>query len=306
MAVPKDEQKAAAGGVAKPGKYPFYLGGLASASAASITHPLDLTRYRLQTASGKTGMIKSIVDTAKNEGPQGLFHGLTSTWLRQFTYSIARFAVYEESKTWFTEAPSLAHPTGKKPTGGELAICAATAGTVAGVIGNPAELVLVRVCGDLNKPPAERFAYGNCLNGLARIAKDEGVGRLFLGLGPNVARSVVMNIGQLGAYDLFKGVIQSGLKMEDGPRLQFLASFAAGTTAVTLVCPFDVVKQRVQNSKSREGVATVVRNLLAKEGPRTLFRGWLPSWLRLQPQTTLLFLFFEQYKKIYDDNFRSA
>lgn len=69
-------------------------------------------------------------------------------------------------------------------------------------IGNPAELVLVRVCGDLNKPPAERFAYGNCLNGLARIAKDEGVGRLFLGLGPNVARSVVMNIGQLGAVSI--------------------------------------------------------------------------------------------------------
>lgn len=28
-------------------------------------------------------MFKSIVDTARVEGPQGLFHGLTSTWLRQ-------------------------------------------------------------------------------------------------------------------------------------------------------------------------------------------------------------------------------
>lgn len=26
----------------------------------------------------------------------------------------------------------------------------------------------------------------------------------------------------------------------------------------------------------------------------------LPAWLRLQPQTTLLFLFFEQYKGLVD------
>ncbi|CAO1630628.1 unnamed protein product [Parajaminaea phylloscopi] len=299
-----DAQKAPLSSVAKAQKYPFYLGGLASVSAASITHPLDLTRYRLQTAVGKQSMFKSIIDTARIEGPQGLFHGLTSTWLRQFTYSVTRFAVYEGIKAEFTSPPSASNPTGRKPTGAELALAAGAAGAVAGVTGNPAELVLVRVCGDLNKAPAERFAYGNCINGLIRISRDEGFGRLFLGLGPNIARSVIMNVGQLASYDVFKGVIQSATRMDDGPTLQFLASFAAGTTAVTLVTPADVVKQRVQNSASREGVASIIRSALAKDGPAVFMRGWLPAWLRLQPQTTLLFLFFEQYKRLYDENFR--
>lgn len=105
-------------------------------------------------------------------------------------------------------------------------------------------MVLVRVCGDLNKAPTERFAYSNCINGLIRISREEGVGRLFLGLGPNIARSVIMNVGQLASYDIFKGLILGATSLQDGPTLQFLASFAAGTTAVTLVTPADVVKQR--------------------------------------------------------------
>jgi len=61
----------------------------------------------------------------------------TATWLRQFSYSVTRFAIYEEMKGRLT-------PEGKKaPDTGGLVIAAATAGAVAGVAGNPAELVLV-------------------------------------------------------------------------------------------------------------------------------------------------------------------
>jgi dicarboxylate transporter 10 len=65
--------------------------------------------------------------------------------------------------------------------------------------------------------------------------------------------------------------------------------------------PIDVVKSRVQNLKgSGVGVGTVIRDALAKDGPAVFFRGWTPAWLRLQPQTTLLFLFFEQFKALVD------
>ena len=48
------------------------------------------------------------------------------------------------------------------------------------------------------------------------------------------------------------------------------------------------------------GVSHVIREALAKDGPTVFFRGWTPAWLRLQPQTTLLFLFFEQFKHLVD------
>lgn len=47
-----------------------------------------------------------------------------------------------------------------------------------------------------------------------------------------------------------------------------------------------------------------MRSALATDGPAVFLRGWLPAWLRLQPQTTLLFLFFEQYKRLYDGYLR--
>ncbi|CAO1618203.1 unnamed protein product [Sympodiomycopsis kandeliae] len=278
----------------KKGPYPFWLGGAAACSAATITHPLDLTRYRLQTSVGKQSMFGNVISTAKNEGVQGLWHGLTATWLRQFSYSVTRFAVYEGMKNKITNNGET------KPTASQLALCAGTAGAVAGITGNPAELVLVRTCGDLNKPAAQRFAYGNCLNGLLRITREEGVGRLFLGLTPNITRSIVMNISQLASYDLFKGALLSATSLEDGPVLQFAASFCAGTFATTACTPVDVVKSRVQNSKTNEGILKVIKTSLQAEGPRVFMRGWLPAWLRLQPQTTLLFLFFEQYKGLVD------
>ena len=157
---------------------------------------------------------------------------------------------------------------GKAPTAGQLALSAATAGAVAGVTGNPAELVLVRMCSDLNKPIPERYAYRNCLDGLYRIVKDEGVGRLFRGLGPNIARSVVMNVGQLSSFDVFKGMCANTFGMQDGPKLHFVASLCAGTFATTVCTPFDVVKSRVQNaSGGGGGVMNVIRTSLAKDGP---------------------------------------
>ena len=95
--------------------YPFWLGGafttltalyssyshlrigVAATIAASITHPLDLTKVRLQ-ASGDKRMIESIRKTVRTAGFSGLFDGITGTWMRQMSYSLCRFWAYDESK----------------------------------------------------------------------------------------------------------------------------------------------------------------------------------------------------------------
>lgn len=77
--------------------YPFWLGGVAASLAGGITHPLDLTKVRLQT-SGDKGMLNSIRRTVGTAGVRGLFDGLTGTLLRQMTYSMMRFAFYDKAK----------------------------------------------------------------------------------------------------------------------------------------------------------------------------------------------------------------
>lgn len=153
------------------------------------------------------------------------------------------------------------------------------------------------MCSDLNKPMAERYNYGNALRGLYRASVDDGVNVLFRGLSMNVLRSMVLNVSQLAAYDSFKTALLSLGFFEEGPLLHTAASFCAGTAATIACTPVDVVKSRIQNAKGKGlGVSSVIADAMKKDGPTVFFRGFLPAWTRLQPQTTLLFLFFEQYK----------
>lgn len=70
--------------------YPFWLGGTAASIAAFFTHPLDLTKTRMQTATDKQGMLSLLVRTARNEGLRGWYVGLSASLLRQMTYSVTR------------------------------------------------------------------------------------------------------------------------------------------------------------------------------------------------------------------------
>lgn len=65
------------------------------------------------------------------------------------------------------------------------------------MIGNPTEVVLVRMCADGAKPPTDRFAYGNALQGLYRVCREEGFSAFSNGLAPNVARSILMSKRQV-------------------------------------------------------------------------------------------------------------
>jgi hypothetical protein len=43
------------------------------------------------------------------------------------------------------------------------------AGGIAGVVGNPGEIIMVRMQGDFAKPPEKRLNYKNCFDGLFRV-----------------------------------------------------------------------------------------------------------------------------------------
>ncbi|KAH7880177.1 mitochondrial carrier domain-containing protein [Lentinula edodes] len=147
--------------------YPFWLGGVAATIAASITHPLDLTKVRLQ-ASGDKRMLASIQKTLRTAGPRGLFDGITGTWMRQMSYSMCRFWAYEESKKML-DATAPGAPAWK------LGLAGSMAGGIAGLVGNPGEIVMVRLQGDFAKPPEKRFNYKHCFDALFRSGVDECV-----------------------------------------------------------------------------------------------------------------------------------
>lgn len=47
---------------------------------------------------------------------------------------------------------------------------------------------------------ANRFAYSNAFQGLWRVGRDEGLATFGRGVTANIARSVLMNVGQIATY----------------------------------------------------------------------------------------------------------
>jgi dicarboxylate transporter 10 len=43
------------------------------------------------------------------------------------------------------------------------------AGGIAGIVGNPAEAIMVRMQGDFAKPPEKRLNYKHCFDGLYKV-----------------------------------------------------------------------------------------------------------------------------------------
>ncbi|RPD56508.1 dicarboxylic acid transporter [Lentinus tigrinus ALCF2SS1-7] len=296
MSKPVEEAIAQPTAVAAPKKkqpYPFWLGGVAATIAASITHPLDLTKVRMQ-ATGDKGMINSLRKTVRTAGVRGLFDGITGTWLRQMTYSICRFWAYDESK-------KLLGATEKSPAW-ELALAGCMAGGIAGFVGNPGEIMMVRLQGDFAKPPEKRLNYKNSIDGLIRMVREEGWSSLSRGVGPNVFRAVLMNASQLASYDFFKAELLKTGAFDDNIYLHTTASFAAGTVATTVCSPADVIKSRIMTASGGESKSAMqmLRTSFKNEGAMFMFKGWVPAWMRLQPTTMLIFITLEQLKRLVD------
>lgn len=164
--------------------------------------------------------------TQLTPGIRGLYDGLTGTLLRQMTYSLMRFAAYDAIKAKLHDGPGA-------PPAWKMALAGSCAGGIAGVLGNPAELMMVRMQADRGKPVGQRYNYRNSVQGLYRMAVDEGISSWFRGVVPNGIRSVLMNASQLGSYDWFKNALLESKVFQDGPVLHFFASLGAGTVATS-------------------------------------------------------------------------
>lgn len=283
-------------GGAKKAAYPFWLGGCAASLAAFCTHPLDLTKTRMQTATARKSMFSMLVSTFRTEGVRGLYVGMTASLLRQMTYSVTRFGAYDKLKQMAQDS------NGGKSIGAiQMALCASAAGAAGGLAGNPADIILVRMTSDVNKKPSERYGYPNALSGLVRMTRDEGIRSLFRGLGPNTVRAVLMNASQLATYDTFKSALLTSGMFTEGTTLHFSASLMAGTVATTVCSPADVIKSRVMSAHGTgQGVVESLRKDLRKEGIGFLFRGWTPAWMRLGPNTIIVFVLLEKLRLLVD------
>lgn len=179
------------------------------------------------------------------EGFLALYNGLSASLLRQATYSTVRFGVYEELKEVYSEP-------GKPLSLGQLILMASASGwyvyhhgqtsdiRIGGAIGNPADVLNVRMQNDMSLHPEQRRNYKHALDGLIRLVRDEGFSALTRGLVANTSRGVLMTAGQLASYDEFKNLLLKTGVMGDDLATHFTASFMAGFVATTMYLSLEV------------------------------------------------------------------
>uniref|UniRef100_A0A1B0CKR9 Mitochondrial dicarboxylate carrier n=1 Tax=Lutzomyia longipalpis TaxID=7200 RepID=A0A1B0CKR9_LUTLO len=266
----------------------WYFGGMASAGAACVTHPLDLLKVTLQTQQeGKISIVRLTGKVIREQGVLALYNGISASLLRQMTYSTTRFGIYEVGKQ------SIGQDSGflAKIT------LAGSAGAAGGLVGTPADMVNVRMQNDVKLPPESRRNYKNAIDGLFRVYREEGFRRLFSGATTATMRGFMMTIGQIAFYDQVKSALLSTEHFEDNPKTHFVASLAAGAIATTLTQPLDVLKTRSMNAKPGEFKGLWDLFLYtAKLGPLGFFKGYIPAFVRLGPHTILTFLLLEQLR----------
>lgn len=125
----------------------WYFGGMASAGAACVTHPLDLLKVILQTQQeGSVSMWQLTRKIVRQQGVHALYSGESASFIRQLSHSTARFGIYEVGKE---SLPSDA-------TFASKILLAGAAGAIGGMIGTPADMLTVRMQNDVKLPVESR------------------------------------------------------------------------------------------------------------------------------------------------------
>ncbi|XP_008574525.1 PREDICTED: mitochondrial dicarboxylate carrier isoform X3 [Galeopterus variegatus] len=231
-----------------------------------MTPPTPVRQVHLQTQQEvklrMTGMALRVV---RSDGVLALYNGLSASLCRQMTYSLTRFAIYESVRDRMSKGSQGALPFHEKVLLGSIS------GLTGGFVGTPADLVNVRMQNDMKLPLNQRRNYAHALDGLYRVAREEGLKKLFSGATMASSRGALVTVGQLSCYDQAKQLVLSTGFLSDNIFTHFIASFIAGV----LHCAMET----------------------AKLGPLAFFKGLFPAGIRLVPHTVLTFMFLEQLRK---------
>lgn len=272
---------------------PFINGGLAGMTATTVIQPIDMVKVRLQLAGegAKTGPRPSPFRIAREIINSGevldLYTGLSAGLLRQAVYTTARLGFFDTFMDW---QKTLAAKKGRGIGFKERCLSAVSAGGLAAMIGNPADLALIRMQSDGLKPLAQRQNYTGVMNALSRIAKTEGIGALWAGAYPTVVRAMALNFGQLAGYSQAKEQLKKSAPWLPSQAQTLAASAIAGFFASFFSLPFDFVKTRLQKQiKGPDGklpyasMAACFRKVAQDEGWLRFYRGFGTYYVRIAP-----------------------
>jgi len=283
---------------------PFVTGSISGCLATCCIQPIDMVKVRIQLGAaegGSTNPFEITKTMMKNEGLGGFYKGLSAGLTRQVLYTGARLGLYD----YFTAMAK--SPEEKTMPFWKTAACALSAGGIAAVIGNPADLSLIRMQADTMLPEAERRNYRGVGHAFSSIVRDEGAAGLLKGAAPTATRAMALNFGMLGFNTLAKDQL-AAMGFEKGGTAQvFGASAIAGFFASAFSLPFDYVKTQMQKMKPDpvtgqmpfKGPVDCAMKQVAAGGPLKLWSGFPTYYVRIAPHAMITLIMQDNVKKLW-------
>ncbi|KAJ7964106.1 putative Mitochondrial uncoupling protein [Quillaja saponaria] len=283
----------------------FLCSAFAACFAEFFTIPLDTAKVRLQLQKkvavgdgvglpkyrGLMGTIKTI---AREEGASALWKGIIAGLHRQCIYGGLRIGLYEPVKTFLVGSAFV----GEIPLY-HMILAALLTGALAILVANPTDLVKVRLQAEGKMPTGVPRRYSGALDAYMTIMRQEGIGALWTGLGPNIARNAIINAAELASYDKIKLTILKIPGFIDNVFTHILAGLAAGLFAVCIGSPVDVVKSRMMGDSTYKSTLDCFVKTLVSEGFFAFYKGFLPNFGRTGAWNVVMFLTLEQAKRFF-------
>ncbi|KAJ9582583.1 hypothetical protein L9F63_023071 [Diploptera punctata] len=116
----------------------------------------------------------------------------------------------------------------------------------------------------------------------------------------------MVNLGDLTGYDISKRFLLRFPIFSDNIITHALASLVAGLIAAILTTPFDTLKTRLMNQPTdKAGRGILYKNTtdcilqsVRNEGLFSLYKGFLPLYLRLGPWAFVFWISYENIEKL--------
>lgn len=154
----------------------------------------------------------------------------------------------------------------------------------------------------------QRDVYNGLLHAFLKIIREEGPAELYSGLAASLIGVVPYAAANYYAYDTLKKAYKKVFKQEKVGNIEtLLIGSVAGAISSSSTFPLEVARKQMQlgNLSGRQVYKNVFHALaciLEQEGVQGLYRGLVPSCMKLIPAAGISFMCYEACKRIFLEN----
>merc|ERR1719322_1989577 len=244
-----------------------------------------------------SGVFQVLSAGVRKNGFSSLYGGISAGLQRQLAFCAVRIGFYDNVKAFYMDLfPS-------KSEGKQIPLrilAGTTTAFIAVAMFQPTEVVKIRMQAQARSAKIDR-KYSSSIQAYRHLLKG-GVSEAWRGLSANATRLAVVNVSELVTYDVVKELILDHKILNDTPVCHFVSAFISGFVTTLAASPIDVIKTRYMNSQKGyySGIFDCIKSLYQKEGLPAFYKGFVPAYLRLGSWNIVMFVSYEQYKRIWN------